>query len=146
MNIYGGIILFILLGLVGSNVYYVSACMIKNRYLAKTVGISYFFGILLQFINHNAIHIKIIQLVILSASMVMLFILLIWNEHIFNRYSWYNTSKDTTDNIIEKNTGNNVDKNIEEASKSANEQNYNISEGIFLNSLQGYLTFINSIQ
>ena len=36
--------------------------------------------------------------------------------------------------------------NIEEASKSANEQNYNISEGIFLNSLQGYLTFINSIQ
>ena len=41
---------------------------------------------------------------------------------------------------------NNVDKNIEEASKSANEQNYNISEGIFLNSLQGYLAFINSIQ
>ena len=41
---------------------------------------------------------------------------------------------------------NNVDQNIDEASKSANEQNYNISEGIFLNSLQGYLTFINSIQ
>jgi len=41
---------------------------------------------------------------------------------------------------------NNTDKNIDEASKSANEQNYNISEGIFLNSLQGYLTFINSIK
>lgn len=109
---HGGIILFILLGLVGSNVYYVSACMIEKRHLAKTVGISYFFGILLQFINHNAIHIKTIQLIILSASMLMLFILLIWNEHIFNRYSWYNTSKDTTDNIIEKNTDNNVDKNI----------------------------------
>ncbi|CED93149.1 Hypothetical protein CRIB_393 [Romboutsia ilealis] len=40
---------------------------------------------------------------------------------------------------------NNVDKNIEEASKSANEQKYNISEGIFLNNLQGYLAFINSI-
>ena len=39
---HAGIILFILLGLVGSNVYYVSACMIKNRHLAKTVGISYF--------------------------------------------------------------------------------------------------------
>lgn len=109
---HGGIILFILLGLVGSNVYYVSACMIEKRHLAKTVGISYFFGILLQFINHNAIHIKTIQLIILSASMLMLFILLIWNEHIFNLYSWYNTSKDTTDNIIEKNTDNNVDKNI----------------------------------
>lgn len=105
---HGGIILFILLGLVGSNVYYVSACMIKNRHLAKTVGISYFFGILLQFINHNAIHIKIIQLVILSASIVMLFILLIWNEHIFNRHNWYNTSKDTTDNIIKKNTDKNI--------------------------------------
>ena len=100
---HGGIILFILLGLVGSNVYYVSACMIEKRHLAKTVGISYFFGILLQFINHNAIHIKTIQLIILSASMLMLFILLIWNEHIFNRYSWYNTSKDTTDNITDKN-------------------------------------------
>ena len=44
--------------------------------------------------------------------MLMLFILLIWNEHIFNLYNWYNTSKDTTDNIIEKNTDNNVDKNI----------------------------------
>lgn len=108
---HGGIILFILLGLVGSNVYYVSACMIKNRHLAKTVGISYFFGILLQFINHNAIHIKIIQHVILSASILILFILLIGNEHIFNRYSWYNTSKDTTDNMTTKNTDNNVYKN-----------------------------------
>lgn len=113
---HGGIILFILLGLAGSNVYYVSACMIKNCHLAKTVGISYFLGILLQFINHNAIHIKIIQLVILSASILILFILLIGNEHIFNRYSWYNTSKDTTDNMTTKNTDNNVykktDKNI----------------------------------
>lgn len=114
---HGGIILFILLGLVGSNVYYVSACMIKNRHLAKTVGISYFFGILLQFINHNAIHIKIIQLVILSASMVMLFILLIWNEHILNRYSLYITSEYTTDNMIKKYTDNNVDKNIIKGNK-----------------------------
>lgn len=114
---HGGIILFILLGLVGSNVYYVSACMIKNRHLAKTVGISYFFGILLQFINHNAIHIKIIQLVILSASILILFILLIGNEHIFNRYSWYNTSKDTTDNMTTKKTDNNVYKNIIKGNK-----------------------------
>lgn len=82
-----GIILFILLGLVGSNVYYVSACMIRNRHLAKTAGISYFLGILLQFINHNAIHIRTIQLVILSVSMLMLFILLIENERILSRYS-----------------------------------------------------------
>ena len=102
----GGIILFILLGLVGSNVYYVSACMIGNRHLAKTAGISYFLGILLQFINHNAIHIKTIQLVILSAAMLMLFSLLIEHERIL---SWYNTSKHTTDNIIKQNTDNNID-------------------------------------
>ena len=120
---HGGIILFILLGLVGSNVYYVSACMIKNRHLAKTVGISYFFGILLQFINHNAIHIKIIQLVILSASILILFILLIGNEHIFNRYSWYNTSKDTTDNMTTKNTDNNVYKNIDKNSDKKTDKN-----------------------
>lgn len=120
---HGGIILFILLGLVGSNVYYVSACMIKNRHLAKTVGISYFFGILLQFINHNAIHIKIIQLVILSASILILFILLIGNEHIFNLYSWYNTSKDTTDNMTTKNTDNNVYKNIDKNSDKKTDKN-----------------------
>lgn len=93
-----GIILFILLGLVGSNVYYVSACMIRNRHLAKTAGISYFLGILLQFINHNAIHIITIQLVILSVSMLMLFILLIENERILSRYS---TDKYTAKTIIE---------------------------------------------
>lgn len=94
----GGIILFILLGLVGSNVYYVSACMIRNRHLAKTAGISYFLGILLQFINHNAIHIRTIQLVILSVSMLMLFILLIENERILSRYS---TDKYAAKTIIE---------------------------------------------
>lgn len=94
----GGIILFILLGLVGSNAYYVSACMIRNRHLAKTAGISYFLGILLQFINHNAIHIRTIQLVILSVSMLLLFILLIENERILSRYS---TDKYTAKTIIE---------------------------------------------
>ena len=94
----GGIIFFILLGLVGGNVYYVSACMIRNRHLAKTAGISYFLGILLQFINHNAIHIRTIQLVILSVSMLMLFILLIENERILSRYS---TDKYAAKTIIE---------------------------------------------
>lgn len=93
-----GIILFILLGLVGSNAYYVSACMIRNRHLAKTAGISYFLGILLQFINHNAIHIRTIQLVILSVSMLLLFSLLIENERILSRYS---TDKNTAKTIIE---------------------------------------------
>lgn len=80
--------------------------MIGNRHLAKTAGISYFFGILLQFINHNAIPIRTIQLVILSAAVLMLFSLLIERERIL---SWYNTSKHTTDNIIKQNTDNKQD-------------------------------------
>lgn len=104
----GGIILFILLGLVGSNVYYVSACMIRNRHLAKTAGISYFLGILLQFINHNAIHIRTIQLVILSVSMLLLFILLIENERILSCYS---TDQYTAKTIIDEDTDKNVYKN-----------------------------------
>ena len=37
-----------------------------------------------------------------------------------------------------------ISSKIEEASKSANEQNYHISQGLFLSSMQEYLEFINS--
>lgn len=110
----GGIILFILLGLVGGNVYYVSACMIRNRHLAKTAGVSYFLGILLQFINHNAIHIRTIQLVILSVSMLLLFILLIENERILSRYS---TDKYIAKTIIDEGTDENIYKSPEKGNK-----------------------------
>ena len=112
-----GIILFILLGLVGSNVYYVSACTIRNRHLVKTAGISYFVGILLQFINHNAIHIRTIQLVILSVSMLLLFILLIENERILSRYS---TDKYIAKTIIDEST----DKNIYKSPAKGNKHNF----------------------
>ncbi len=109
-----GIILFILLGLVGSNAYYVSACMIRNRHLAKTAGVSYFLGILLQFINHNAIHIRTIQLVILSVSMLLLFILLIENERILSRYS---TDKYIAKTIIDEGTDENIYKSPAKGNK-----------------------------
>lgn len=112
-----GIILFILLGLVGSNAYYVSACMIRNRHLAKTAGVSYFLGILLQFINHNAIHIRTIQLVILSVSMLLLFSLLIENERILSRYS---TDKYIAKTIIDEGT----DENIYKSPAKGNKHNF----------------------
>ena len=59
----------------------------------------------------------------MSASILILFILLIGNEHIFNRYSWYNTSKDTTDNMTTKNTDNNVYKNIDKNSNKKTDKN-----------------------
>ena len=39
-----------------------------------------------------------------------------------------------------------ISSKIEEASKSANEQNYHISQGLFLSSMQEYLEFINSMK
>ena len=51
-----GLVLFLLLGLAGSAVFYVSMRMMKtDRYLARTVGISYALGILLQFANNNLV-------------------------------------------------------------------------------------------
>ncbi len=51
-----GLVLFLLLGLLGSGVFYVSMRMMKpDRYLARTVGISYALGILLRFVNNNLV-------------------------------------------------------------------------------------------
>lgn len=48
------------------------------------------------------------------------------------------------DNLINYTKG--VESKIEEASKSANEQNYYISKGLFLSCMQEYLEFINSMK
>ena len=48
-----GLVLFLLLGLVGSGVFYVSMRMMKtDKYLARSVGISYALGILLLSLIH----------------------------------------------------------------------------------------------
>lgn len=39
-----------------------------------------------------------------------------------------------------------IDSKVDEASKAANEQEFYISEGLFLSSMQGYLEFINSMK
>ena len=47
---FAGLVLFLLLGLTGSAAFYTSMCRMKTeQYLARTVGISYALGILLQF-------------------------------------------------------------------------------------------------
>ena len=46
---------FILLGMGGSAVHYGLSLAVKERYLAKTVGVSYGVGICLQFLNHQLV-------------------------------------------------------------------------------------------
>lgn len=79
-----GLVLFLLLGLFGSAVFYVSIRMMKtDRYLARTVGISYALGILLQFANNNLIQSQIAQAIILSVFLMLLVCMLIKNDRIY---------------------------------------------------------------
>lgn len=68
-----GLVLFLLLGTIGSAVFYASVRMMKtDRYLARTVGISYGMGILLQFVNNNLIRSGIAEAATLSVCLLVL--------------------------------------------------------------------------
>ncbi len=72
-----GCMVFLLLGIVGSAVHYMAACVLnKSRNLAKIVGISYTVGILFQFINNNCIKNGMMESIVLSVSMTILVILM----------------------------------------------------------------------
>lgn len=76
-----GLVLFLLLGLFGSAVFYVSMCMMKtDRYLARTVGISYALGILLQFANNNLVHSEMMEAIVLVVFLLLLVCMLIKND------------------------------------------------------------------
>lgn len=79
-----GLVLFLLLGLFGSAAFYVSMRMMKtDRYLARTVGISYALGILLQFANNNLVRSEIAEAIILSVFLLLLVWFLIKNDQIY---------------------------------------------------------------
>ena len=73
-----GLVLFLLLGLIGSAVFYAAVRMMKtDRYLARTVGVSYGAGILLQFVNNNLIRSGITETALLSVCLLVLIGLLL---------------------------------------------------------------------
>lgn len=79
-----GLVLFLLLGLFGSAVFYVSMRMMKtDRYLARTVGISYALGILFQFANNNLVRSEIVGTIILSVFLMLLVWLMIKSDRIY---------------------------------------------------------------
>lgn len=81
-----GLVLFLFLGIIGSCVYHQSMCMLEtDQYLARIVGISYFLGIMLQFISNNLIHTELIQSMLLGISLFILIILLIKNSSFSNQ-------------------------------------------------------------
>ena len=97
-----GLVLFLLLGLLGSGVFYVSMRMMKtDRYLARTVGISYAMGILLQFVNNNLVRSEIAETVILSVFLLLLIWLLMKNDSAYCRQDEQNTQGSTEEKVKE---------------------------------------------
>lgn len=81
-----GLILFFLLGLLGSAAFSLSVRMMKaDGHLAEMVGISYAIGILLQFINNNLVHLEVAEAVILAVFSLMLVLLIIKNDRIYRK-------------------------------------------------------------
>lgn len=71
-----GLLLFILLGMTGSQVHFIASRVIGNsRHLAKMMGIAYAMGILFQFINNNCVKSDMVQSIVLSVSLMCCFFL-----------------------------------------------------------------------
>lgn len=73
-----GCLVFILLGIAGSVSHYAASVALDNdSNLAKTVGVAYALGLLLQFMNNNFVKNDTVEAIILSVFMMILVILLV---------------------------------------------------------------------
>ncbi|MGN0153895.1 MAG: helix-turn-helix transcriptional regulator [Lachnospiraceae bacterium] len=73
-----GCIVFILLGIGGSGIHYLAVCVLgKTSYLARTVGVAYAFGLLIQFLNNNIVNNDTIESVVLSVFLMIWVILIV---------------------------------------------------------------------
>lgn len=78
MTLTAGCIGFVLLGVVGSAVHYLLAVILPNdENLAKTVGIAYAVGLLLQFLNNNLVHNDTVEAIVLSVFWVIFILILL---------------------------------------------------------------------
>lgn len=101
-----GLVLFLLLGLFGSTVFYVSMRMMKtDRYLARTVGISYALGILLQFANNNLVRPETAEAIILSVCLLLLVWMLIKNDRVYCESNGQKSEASSDEEKSESNTG-----------------------------------------
>lgn len=101
-----GLVLFLLLGLAGSAVFYVSMRMMKtDRYLARTVGISYALGILLQFANNNLVRSETAEAIILSVFLLLLVWMLIKNDRVYCESNGQKSEASSDEEKSESNTG-----------------------------------------
>ena len=89
-----GLVLFLLLGLLGSGVFYVSMRMMKTD--------RYALGILLQFVNNNLVRSEIAETVILSVFLLLLIWLLMKNDSAYCRQDEQNTQGSKEEKVKKK--------------------------------------------
>ena len=81
-----GMALFLLLGMLGGAIHYLFFRLAEERdYLARMVGISYAFGILLQFLSNNFVKSETAEAVILSMFSLAALVLLLKGERLCDR-------------------------------------------------------------
>ena len=83
-----GMLLFLVLGILGSAVHYHFLCEISDKkYLARMVGISYGFAILLQFLNNSLISSALAEQLLLCAALLFIVFFLFRFQHREASYS-----------------------------------------------------------
>ena len=76
-----GCILFILLGVLGSAVHYMTGVLISDKkYLARCIGVAYALGIFLQFVNNNFVLNDMVESIVLAVSLAVFVVLIIKME------------------------------------------------------------------
>ena len=77
-----GMLLFLVLGILGSAVHYHFLCEISDKkYFARMVGISYGFAILLQFLNNSLISSALAEQLLLCAALLFIVFFLFRFQH-----------------------------------------------------------------
>lgn len=77
-TLFFGIVLFFIMGIAGAHIrYYVAFSVTDRAFLARIVGISYAFGILLQFINNNLVKKDVAEMIVLVVFMLISITLII---------------------------------------------------------------------
>lgn len=93
-----GMLLFLVLGILGSAVHYHFLCEISDKkYLARMVGISYGFAILLQFLNNSLISSALAEQLLLCAALLFIVFFLFRFQH---REAIYSSQMPDTANSI----------------------------------------------
>lgn len=73
-----GCIVFVLLGIAGSGIHYLAVCVLgKTSYLARTAGVSYALGLLIQFLNNNIVNNDMVESIVLSVFLMVWVILVV---------------------------------------------------------------------